>query len=89
MRRPKPHGPYSVEELSNMDDAELGRLYREKNESVGTLDFGDLLGSFAAGAVVGFIPSSIAGMMSYTCVLLCSCILRYGSANLVCSGRIN
>lgn len=33
MRKPKPHGPYSIEELSNMDDAELGRLYREKNRS--------------------------------------------------------
>lgn len=33
MRKSKPHGPYSVEELSSMDDAELGRLYREKNRS--------------------------------------------------------
>ena len=33
MRKPKPHGPYSVEELSNMDDTELGSLYRDKNRS--------------------------------------------------------
>ena len=31
MSKPELHGPYSVEELSNMDDTELGRLYREKN----------------------------------------------------------
>lgn len=31
VRKPELHDPYSVEELSNMDDAELGRLYREKN----------------------------------------------------------
>lgn len=29
-----PYGPYSVEELSSMDDAELGRLYRRKNKDV-------------------------------------------------------
>ena len=33
MRKPNPHGSYSIEELSNMDDAELGGLYREKNRS--------------------------------------------------------
>jgi len=78
MRKPKPHGPYSIEELSNMDDAELGRLYREKNESVETLDFGDLLGSFAVGAVGGFIPSIIAGMMSSS-VLMFLCFLVFWS----------
>ena len=64
MRKPTPHGPYSAEELSNMNDDELGRLYREKNESVGILDFGDLLGSFVVGAMGGFIPSIITGMMT-------------------------
>ena len=78
MRKPKPHGSYSAEELSNMDDAELGRLYREKNESVETLDFGDLLGSFAVGAVGGFIPSIIAGMMSSS-VLMFLCFLAFWS----------
>lgn len=76
MRKPKPHGPYSAEELSNMDDAELGRLYREKNESVETLDFGDLLGSLVAGVVGGFIPSAIVGAISSS-VLMLSCVLAF------------
>ena len=76
MRKLKPHGPYSVEELSNMDDAELGRLYREKNESVETMDFGDLLASFVAGVVGGFIPSAIVGAISSS-VLVLSCVLAF------------
>lgn len=34
MTETNPYGPYSVEELSSMDDAELGRLYRRKNKNV-------------------------------------------------------
>lgn len=33
MRQPKPHGSYSIEELSNMDDDELGELYRTKDRT--------------------------------------------------------
>ena len=33
MGKPKPHGPYSAEELSNMDDDELGELYRTKDRT--------------------------------------------------------
>lgn len=33
MRPSKPHGPYSIEELSNMDDDELGELYRTKDRT--------------------------------------------------------
>lgn len=33
MRKSKPHGPYSVEELSNIDDDELGELYRTKGRT--------------------------------------------------------
>ena len=76
MRKSKLHGPYSAEELSNMDDAELGGLYREKNESVETMDFGDLLGSFMSGVVGGFIPSAIVGAISSS-VLIFSCVLAF------------
>lgn len=31
--KPKPHGPYGIEELSNMDDDELGELYRTKDRT--------------------------------------------------------
>ena len=59
MSKPKPHGPYSVEELSNMDDAELGRLYREKNRLITKIDYSDLsLWSFL-NIFLGFLPSML------------------------------
>lgn len=78
MRPSKPHGPYSVEELSNMDDAELGRLYREKNRPTKVFDFAELGDSFLYGAVGGLIPSIIVGMMSSS-VLMFLCFLAFWS----------
>jgi len=63
MRKPKPHGPYSAEELSNMDDAELGRLYREKNRPTKVFDFAELGDSFLFGVLIGLVPSAIAGVI--------------------------
>ena len=61
MRKSKPHGPYSAEELSNMDDAELGRLYKEKNCSKETVWPLGVPFLFALGALCGLIPSVIVG----------------------------
>ena len=63
MRKPKPHGPYSAEELSNMDDSELGRLYREKNRFKETVWPLWLPFLFALGALCGLIPSMIMGII--------------------------
>lgn len=63
MSKPKPHGPYSAEELSNMDDAELGRLYREKNRPTKVFDFAELGDSFLYGVLIGLVPSAIAGVI--------------------------
>jgi len=41
MRKPRPHGPYSIEELSNMDDDELGELYRTKDRTKEHYEFYD------------------------------------------------
>jgi len=80
MRKPELHGPYSAEELSNMDDAELGRLYRKKNVSKETVDlFEIVLGTLflcAMGAFCGLVPSTIIGIISHS-VLVFSCILAF------------
>ena len=56
MRKPKPHGPYSVEELSNMDDAELGKLYREKNHPKETVDLFDIAFLCVVGTLCAMVP---------------------------------
>lgn len=90
MRKPKPHGPYSAEELSNMDDAELGRLYREKNRFKETVWPLWLPFLFALGALCGLVPSMIMGIIyHFRFAWLIFCILCYGSSNLVSSEHTN
>ena len=76
MRKPKPHGPYSVEELSNMDDAELGRLYREKNHPKKTVDLFEIVFLCIIGALCGLLPSVIVGAISSS-ALVFSCAFAF------------
>ena len=62
MRKPKPHGPYSIEELSNMDDAELGRLYREKNRLITKIDYSDLTIWSFLNIFLGLVLSMLVGL---------------------------
>ena len=76
MRKPKPHGPYSAEELSNMDDAELGRLYREKNRPKKTVDLFEIVFLCVVGALCGLLPSVIVGAISSS-ALVFSCAFAF------------
>ena len=76
MRKPKPHGPYSAEELSNMDDAELGRLYREKNRHKKTVDLFEIVFLCVVGALCGLLPSVIVGAISSS-ALVFSCAFAF------------
>lgn len=76
MRKPKPHGPYSAEELSNMDDAELGRLYREKNLPKKTVDLFEIVFLCIVGALCGLLPSVIVGAISSS-ALVFSCAFAF------------
>ena len=80
MRKPKPHGPYSAEELFNMNDAELGRLYREKNCPKKTVNLFEIVLGIpllcVVGALYGLLPSIIIGMI-FSSVLMFSCVLAF------------
>lgn len=54
MGQPKPHDPYSIEELSNMDDDELGELYRTKDRTKEDYDsfWGNVAKAFSIPAAV-------------------------------------
>lgn len=82
MRKPKPHGPYSVEELSNMDDDELGELYRTKDRTKEDYEFYDgfldnVAMAFSSPAFlldIGGPDSLFVITTGYTLIIILSCL---------------
>lgn len=81
MGKPRPQGPYSIEELSDMDDDELGELYRTKDRTKEHYEFYD---DFLDNVVMAFSSPAflldLGGdvlfviMTGYTLIIILSCL---------------
>lgn len=81
MGKPRPQGPYSIEELSDMDDDELGELYRTKDRTKEHYKFYD---DFLDNVVMAFSSPAflldLGGdvlfviMTGYTLIIILSCL---------------
>lgn len=81
MGNPRPQGPYSIEELSDMDDDELGELYRTKDRTKEHYEFYDgfldnVVMAFSSPAFLLDLGGDVLFVITtgYTLIIILSCL---------------